>query len=183
MPLAYPLPTPTASTYPLSALYLFPVFQTREQFKQVMGYDAPPYNPSIQVKSWMDLSAQGSAQRNVIYQNVIALAENGQPLLNEKGEPFFELMLLRREIASSANIKPKSFDGSAVELPETGYEIPVPCRELLPEESLYLSFGGLVMVRNSKNEAKEPAPVPAPGDFTQEDRALLQAIATKIGVR
>lgn len=177
----YPGPPPSAPTYPLSALYLFPVFQTREQFRQVMGYDAPPYNPSIPVKSWIDLGAQGSVQRNVIYQNVLALGDNGHPLVNEKGEPFLEVMLLKKEVAASVNLKPKSFDGSAVELPETGYEIPVPCRELLSEESLFLGFGGLVMVRNSKNSANGPKPVE--GDFTQDDRALLQAIATKLGVR
>jgi hypothetical protein len=171
-------PIPVAPFSDLKTIYLFKTYSTREQFALEMGYEPLPYNPSKPVKSWCDLSVVG--QRKIMYK-CLALAENGAPLANEQGKPFLEQYLLTGSEASSVNLKPKSFqrDTNIVELPESGVEVPVPCRDLMDYEELVFGFGGEVKIRNLKVPLDQSADGPG---FTQKDREILYKIAAKLNL-
>lgn len=173
-----PFVVPTKGLYGLSELYLFPVFQTREDFARIMGYEPPKYDPSRPVKSWMDAAALNSPIPRVLYERVLCLSEGGSPLADASNSPFFEPLMLPKQIAATVNLKPKDFTGKFTELPETGVEVPVPCRDLLPEERLIFGLGGLVQVRNTKY----PLDPTGNSTFTEDDRAILYQIAAKLGV-
>jgi hypothetical protein len=160
---------------PLSSLYLFPVFQTREEYLKSVGVPAPQFDPSRPVKSWFDPNAAASPRRTVVYDNALALASNGYPLSDEKGRPFLEPLLMTREHAATVNIPVKDFAGRIPETATVGFEVPVPCRDLKPGEVLTFGMGGLVyVVEESQNTT--------PTAFTVEDRQVLLAIAKKLGV-
>ncbi|MBI3682393.1 MAG: hypothetical protein HY235_18595 [Acidobacteria bacterium] len=165
------LPFPT---YGLSHLYLFPVYQTREAYRQATGQEAPPYDSSKPVKSWFDPKAAESPRRKIIYENVVAYADDGAPLASPDGKPVLEPLLIDREIATRVNIPPKV--PGLPDLPVTGIEVPVPLRALEPGEELYFQFGGSVAVKNKELFANLET------GFTAHDRALLRAIGEKIGL-
>ncbi|MBS1825263.1 MAG: hypothetical protein JST93_08070 [Acidobacteria bacterium] len=167
------LPQPT---YGLANLYLFPVYQTREEYRQKTGQEAPPFDPTKPVKSWCDPSALASSRRKLIYDNVVALADSGRPLAGPDGQPMLEPLMIDRDFAAVVNIPVKDFTGQFPETPTIGVEIPVPMRALEAGEELFFGFGGVVMVRN--REAFEKVEV----GFLHEDRLLLRAIASKLGV-
>lgn len=158
---------------PLSSLYLYPVFQTREDFARVVGAAPPPFDPARPVKCWYDPEAGKSPRRSLVYDNVIALADSGRPLADENGSPYLEPLLLSREAAATVNIPVKDFAGRIPETATIGYEVPVPCRALASNETLIFDFGGLVMVADGIDGAEF---------FGPQDRALLHAIAKKLGV-
>jgi hypothetical protein len=161
-------------TYGISNLYLFPLYQTREAYREATGKEAPPYNPLKPIKSWFDPKASENPRRKLVYDNVIALADNGQPLVDENGRPFLEPLLIDREDAAAVNIPIKGFDRAPE--PTTGFEVPVPLRALEPGEELYFQFGGAIAIRNTTlwEQLEE--------GFTASDRALLHSIAEKLGV-
>lgn len=165
------LPYPT---YGIASLYLYPVFQTREAYKQATGMDAPPYDTNKPIKSWFDPAAMSNPKRKIIYDNVIAFADNGAPLTGPDGKPVLEPLMLDREDAARVNIPIKA--PGLPDQPVTGLEIPVPLRPLEPNEELYFQFGGIVAVKNTDLFGKLET------GFSIEDRALLRAIAGKLGV-
>lgn len=160
---------------PLSSLYLFPVYQTREEFEAKTGAKAPPFNPAWPVKSWADPAAAASSKRSIVYENVLALADSGRPLVDGDGRPMLEPLILPREQAATINIPVKDFTGQIPETATIGFEIPVPCRALVEGERLLIGFGGLVYVEQKSEET-------TPISFSLEDRKLLHAIAKKLGV-
>ncbi|MBI4903755.1 MAG: hypothetical protein HY820_08975 [Acidobacteria bacterium] len=166
------LPFPT---YSLENLHLFPVFQTREAFKQATGQEPPPFDPAKDFKAWFDPQAAASTKRKIVYENVIAYADNGRPLVDVDGKPLLEPLMIDREFAATVNIAPKG--PGILDLVGTGHEIPVPLRAPDPEEELYFQFGGTVAVRN-----KALAVSLQPG-FNQADRELLHKMAEKLGVK
>lgn len=167
------LPYPT---YGLANLYLFPVYQTREEYRQKTGMEAPPFDPTKPVKSWFDPTAASSTRRKLVYDNVVAIADNGLPLADTSGHPMLEPLMIDREFAAVVNIPVKDFTGQIQEAHPVGVEIPVPLRALDPGEELFFGFGGVVMVRNPKEFEKLEV------GFLHEDRLLLRAIASKLGI-
>lgn len=167
------LPYPT---YGIAELYLFPVYQTREAYRQATGVEAPPYDPTLPTKSWCDPSAAQSTRRKVIYENVIAYAENGAPFAGPDGKPMLEPLMIDKDFAAVVNIPVKDFTGKIQEQPVSDNEIPVPMRALDPEEELYFAFGGTVAVRNKKLFQSTQV------GFLETDRVLLRSIAEKLGV-
>jgi hypothetical protein len=166
------MPALPKAKYGLDALYLFPLFQTREQYKQATGTEAPPFDPQRQPKFWFDPAAALSARRNVIYDRVIALADNGTPALDAEGRPVLEPLVISKFDAATVNMPP---EGPAA--PEIrGPMLPMPLRAPEPEEELILDYTGAVVVRN-KTIAEEQA-----AGFGPEDRAVLRAIARKLNV-
>lgn len=164
------------TTYGLQTLYLFPIFQTREEYKAVMGIDPPPFNPFKPLKSWFDPKAAENPRRKIVYDNVLALADNGTPLVDLNGQPLLEPLLIDREDAAVVNIPVKDFSGRIQEQHPIGHEVPVPLRPLTENEELVIGLMGLVQVRNK-------AAIEETAGFTAGDRALLLAIATKLGAR
>ena len=169
----YDLPYPT---YGLANLFLFPIYQTREEFRMKTGIEAPPFDASKPIKSWFDPSASASTRRKLIYDNVIALADNGMPLASPEGAPMMEPLMIDRDFAAVVNSPVKDFTGKIQEQPVSSVEIPVPLRALEPGEVLSFGFGGAVVVRNQR--VSEEAAV----GFMYGDRELLRAIASKLGV-
>ncbi|MCS7025598.1 MAG: hypothetical protein NZV14_12430 [Bryobacteraceae bacterium] len=167
------LPYPT---YGISHLYLFPVYQTREAFRQATGLEPPPYDEKKPIKSWFDPRALENPRRKIIYENVIGYASNGAPLVGPDGKPVLEPLVLDREFAATVNIPPKA--PGVPDLPHTGEEIPVPLRPLEPNEELFFQFGGSVAVKNKDLFQK----LAESAGFSEQDRLLLRKIAAKLGV-
>lgn len=163
--------------YGLNTLYLFSVYQTREEYRTAIGKDAPPFDPAKPIKSWFDPKAGENARRKLVYENVLAIADNGAPLVDEKGKPFLEPLLIDREDAAAVNIPVKDFTGKIQEQPTSTREVPVPMRALTENEELVLGLMGLVSVRNKAALDEQTT------GFTLHDRAMLQAIAVKLGVK
>jgi hypothetical protein len=161
--------------FPINDLYLYPFFQTRDEYLQATGEEAPEWDPSRPVKGWFDPEARNSNKRTFLYDNVLMYDRNGMVLADENGKPQTEQLALLREEAARVNLLPRERmvdygPGSKVA------PIPVPMRPLKANEELVFTFGGVVAVRR-KDAYKETV-----NAFTIEDRRLLQKIAEKLGV-
>ncbi len=154
------------STFPLSTLYRFPVFQTREAYQSATGLEAPPYDASKPLKSWFDPNpaAIGSV---VLYSH---------PIVGLDGKVVEEPLLLKVADAKAINIPPKA--PGVPDLPAAEGEIPVPCRPLLATEQYVVGFGGIIEVRDATKVPTNSVP----GGFTDADRSLLKAIGEKLGI-
>lgn len=168
------MPALPRAQYGLEELYLFPYYQTREDYRAKTGHDAPPWNPNRPPKAWEDLKANDSARRNVVYDSVIAYAKNGAPLVDANEKPMLDVLVLTKEEAASVNIPPKGPTVSNIAGADVP-EIPPPLRALQPTEELFMPFFGVVAVRNRDFMPLEPG-------FNQNDRSLLKAIAQKLGI-
>lgn len=164
----------TEVRYGIEKLYLFPYYQTREEYQKAVGVEPPKFDGSKPPKYWFDPSARSSTRRNVAYDQILVYAENGSPLFDEKGKPMLEMMLLTKEEAATVNIPPKGV-GSANIAGADRPEIPPPLRALRSDEEFFIPFPGTLGVRIIGAEEADRG-------FTEEDRALLKAIATKLGL-
>ena len=168
----------------IETLYRFPVFQTREEYKQATGKEAPPYNPSLPVKSWFDPDPPKADEYGDVYYLGLALAADGRTPAVQAGSglPFLRKFRIKAEHAGVVNIPVKKFDGS-VQDPGSfstlaALDVPFPCRNLLPEEELRFGFGATVQVH-----LKSTTAVPVESGATDpEVKALLVAINSKLDV-
>ena len=156
--------------FPINELYLYPVFQTRDDYFKATGEEAPVWDPNRPVKSWFDPAARNTNKRTFLYDVVLMYDKNGMVLPDEKGVPQVEQLALLREEAGRVNILPreKMVDygpGSKVA------PIPVPMRPLKPTEEFVFTFGGVVAVKD-----KSRVSVSAPVSFTEGDRQSLREI-------
>jgi hypothetical protein len=159
--------------YGLDKLYLFPFYQTREQYRLAVGEEPPPFNPTRPPQGWFDPQMKNSTKRTVIYENVLAVNEKGQPKRDEEGRPYFEPLMILRSEAATVNIPLKLASGEpGAEVPE----VPPPVRALDPDEELIFDFLGVVMVRNKKLNTETPV------NYSAQDREILRAIARKLNV-
>ena len=99
------------------------------------------------------------------------LSEFGKPVPGPNGKPMLDLLTLPKLVAATVNIPP---EGTNIEGADA-YEELLPLRDLEPGEELFFQFGGLVAVKNVElfDALRE--------GFTPADRALIQAIARKVG--
>lgn len=159
--------------YSLDKLYVFPYYQTREDYRRAVGQEPPPWDPNRAPKYWFDPNARQSTRRNVVYDLVIATSETGSALVGPDGKPMLDLLVLGKEEAATVNIPPKDLTNvPGADRPE----VPCPLRPLEPNEELFFDFGGAVAVKNRELWASVDV------GFTLEDRALLRAIAKKLGL-
>jgi hypothetical protein len=161
--------------FSLYKLFIFPVFQTREEYKQATGEEAPPWDPNQPVKNWFDPAARNTRSRTMLYDRVLLYDSNGMVVPDENGKPTLDKLALLREVAAQVNMLPseKLVDygpGSRMA------PIPPPMRELKANEELFFTFGGAVAVRDRAAYKVEA------NAFTIGDRVLLQKIADKLGV-
>ncbi|MFN7542221.1 MAG: hypothetical protein ACK5TN_05450 [Acidobacteriota bacterium] len=161
--------------FPINDLYLFPFFQSRDDYSQATGEEAPAWDPSKPVKCWFDPAARNTNRRTFLYDIVLMYDKNGMVLSDAQGLPQTEQLALLREDAGRVNMLPreKMVDygpGSKVA------PIPVPMRPLKETEELVFTFGGVVAVR-LKDFYKNTV-----NTFTIADRRLLEKIAQKLGV-
>ncbi len=156
--------------YGVEKLYLFPYYQTREDYRKAFGVEPPPWDESRPPKRWLDPGALGSSRRNVVYDPVIATSDTGQALVGPDGRPVLDVLVLKKEEAASVNIPPAATNVPGADVPEA----PPPLRRLEANEELFFQFGGLVAVKNKElYQALEVG-------FTAQDRALLKSIAQKL---
>ena len=157
--------------YGLENLYLFRRYQTRADYQQATGAEAPPFDPTKRPKYWFDPTAKDSSRRNVVYDNVLVVSEFGKPIPGPDGKPMLDLLTLPKMEAATVNIPP---EGTNIEGTDK-YEELLPLRDLEPGEELIFQFGGLVAVKNVElfDSLKE--------GFTAGDRTLLESIARKLG--
>jgi hypothetical protein len=155
----------------ISKLYQFPYFQTREDFFEANGYEPPPFTTARPPKYWIDEEARNAVRRIVVYDQVIAYAANGSPLVGPDGQPVVESLSLFREDAFSVNIPPTGVNIEGASLPP----VPVPLRALTEDEELFFAMPGVVAVRLKSHQEPDRG-------FTEADRSLLVAIARKLGL-
>lgn len=168
---------PSLPQYGVEALYRFALYQTREDYEKTAGAPAPAFDARRAPKYWADPEAAKSATRNVSYL-VLALGADGiSPAADDSGRPFLEMMSLSKFEAAAVNIPPTG--ATREDFPEGPLPaVPVPLKPLLPSEQLVFGFGGTPMIRGALWESSQ-AGVSA---FTPADRALLRAIAAKLGL-
>ena len=114
-----------------------------------------------------------SPRRNVVYDNVLAISDNGTLLRDDQNQPVLDTLVLTKEIAATVNIPPTgrtNVEGAGQP------EIQMPLRPLADNEELFFRFGGVVAVRNKETYAFTQF------GFSQADRLLLQSIGKKLGV-
>lgn len=160
--------------YGLEKLHLFPYYQTREQYEAATGVVPPKFDGNRPPKYWFDPTAKDSNRRNTTYDQIIAYAANGSPLVSEDGTPMLEFLMLYKEDAMAVNIPPKG-DGVANIFGSNKPEVPPPLRALRPDEELFFPFPGIVAVRIKGTLEPDRG-------FTEEDRDILMAVARKLGV-
>jgi len=167
------LPALPFPKYSLSKLYLFPTYQSREEFRSATGAEAPAFSAARPPKYWFDPNARDSLRRNVVYDHVLAVDDGGNPLPDKSGRPMLDPLVLTKDEAATVNIPP-----STTNLPGAGVPlVPVPLRALEADEELFFDFGGVVSVKNTKLY-----PQPVAEGFSAQDRQLLQAMARQLGV-
>ncbi|MCX6594131.1 MAG: hypothetical protein NTZ56_21670 [Acidobacteria bacterium] len=158
----------------IEQIALFPIFSSRQAYRDALGKEAPPYDPSRPPKNWFDPAAATTTRRSVVYEMVLALTDDGRALAGPDGKPELEPLVLRREEAATVNIYA---DGLGFATPNK-VPVPAPLRALKPNEELQFGFGGQVIVRDLS------IPLPSETDgFNSADRATLQAIAEKLGLK
>ena len=169
------MPALPLAKYGLDSLYLFPYYQSQEDYAKATGSTAPAFNPNRQPKYWQDPKAKDSTKRTVVYNQALAVAENGVPLVGSDGKPMLDLLVLSRDEAATVNIPYKG--PGATNIPGAGApEVQPPLRALESNEELGFGFGNTVYVHNTDY------PFDNGGSFTAADRLLLKAIAMKLGV-
>ena len=158
--------------YSVANLYLFPNYDSRETYQKALGVEPPAWNSNRAPKYWFDPKAKDSPRRNVVYDFTIATSESGAPLASPDGKPMLDLLVVTKAEAATVNIPPKVANVPGADVPA----VPFPLRALEPDEELYFDFGGVVAVKNTQLfGALEQG-------FMPKDRALLAAIANKLGV-
>ena len=168
------MPENKPGIYGLDSLYLFPYHQTREDYQRSTGAEPPAFNPSRPPKYWFDPKARESLRRTVVYENVLAVSQTGSALVGDDGKPYLEPLMLNKDEAAAVNIPPKGPTISNIPGADVP-EVPPPVRSLADDEELAFGFAGTVSVRTKRFEEERDV-------FTAADRALLKAIAAKLGI-
>ncbi|MEN6537820.1 MAG: hypothetical protein ABFD89_29480 [Bryobacteraceae bacterium] len=171
--------------YSLQELQLFQTFATPEEYQAVTGKQAP-WIPERPPKLWYDpraeeqLAANPGTKKYKTYPFVLAVNEaTGAALADISGKPYFDPDGLILPIAEAAivNIPPNLANIPAADVPA----VQCPMRPLDEDEELaWGMIGGVVVVRNRLLWGAQV--VEAATTFMPSDRALLQAIAAKLGV-
>ena len=159
--------------YSLDRLYLYPYYPTREYYERTTGRACPPWDKSRRPKKWFAPEAIDSPEDFVIFDRVLAtdMKGNGRAVAGPDGKPYAKSLILPKEIAATVNIPPNATNVEGADVPE----YPCPFRPLEPNEELFFDPAGLgaVAVMNTDLYTIE--------GFTSQDRAVLQAIARKLG--
>lgn len=172
----------------IDTLYLFPVYQTREQYKAATGQNAPVWNPTKPIKSWFDPNPTNADEDGNVQYLMLALGKDKKtPAVGTDGKPYLRLTRISAIDAATVNIAPKDFspdtrivDPGALS-PMASIEIPVPCRPLGTDEEFAFGFGATVQVRK-----KSTTTPPQSGGTATVDMApvlrVLESIESKLDV-
>lgn len=172
----------------LNSQTAFRVYSSRTDYKMATGQDAPPFDAGRKIKRWFDPKAGADGLPEVIYQNNIMIRPDGTFVL-KNGSPVTRPLVLAVEEAKTVNLPPEDPSGNTSIQPGWG-EISCPFRDLTEDEILVVAgaeagflSGKFIMIRNVKLFEEERArQADEVGTFTSADRAMLRAIAVKLGV-
>jgi len=164
-------PQPTTEVYGISALYLYKTFQTPADFEKATGKAAPAFNPACRPKHWFDPSVDlRDPEADTCYPVVRVPLGQTQPRVVTACMPAFE--------AAQVNI-PDGYASTEPNDPRARPPREVPVRPLLANEALAGTLFGVQVVNLDKRAER----LKTEGVFLPADRALLEAIAAKLGVR
>lgn len=168
----------------------FPICTDRADYKKQTGLIAPEFDSSKPLKFWWDAMAEEEADGlpEVVYQNNVMVKPDGTWALRN-GAPATKPLVLTVEDALNVNLPPEDPTGRSV-VPAGHKQIPCPFRDLGPDEVLAIAgaemgflSGKVIVIRNNKLFAEEMAQqAEDSGKFTGSDRAMLKAIAAKLGL-
>ena len=171
--------------YGIDKLYLFPRYQTREQYTELTGAIPPPFDASKPVKKWFDPfpATENPGHKRVFPGGIVVyeqtLKYNGyHPAQDENGKPVLEPIAMTQAEARTLNIPRSDVYEKGAENPERQ----VPLRQLAENEVLEMGFGGVVTVRDMNVPIVSVGGTGAASGFTEADRGLLQRIAKLLGV-
>jgi hypothetical protein len=164
---------PDRDQYGVNAIALFKCYMTPAEYAAAFGEDPPPFDVSLRPKYWFDTSVdlsdpEGEAEYQIVVQ--------------DKKTGLYSIRTIHLAVAEAA--RPNIPSGAAVagddDFSRARNQTPreVPIRKLLDNEMLTSSPFGPSIVRTDKKEVIDEAA----GRFTASDRALLKAIAAKLGV-
>lgn len=157
----------------LNSHYVFPVFQTCEDYFAKTGRTCPPFDATRKVKSWYDPSPPAADEDGNVSYLLLATAKDGTPLVRE-GKPYQRTVLIPRSEAVSVNIPPKRFDGTIPDVKTIG-EWGVPMRALGAGEEFYIAWGGLPAIRQAGSTPTSGGGQSGP-DVTTQLSAIQEAI-------
>jgi hypothetical protein len=161
--------------YGIDKLYVFPYYQTRDAYERATGQPCPAWNPKRRPQKWCDPAAANDPDDYVIYERALATDMNtGRALAGTDGKPYMRRLLLPRDMASTVNIAPDVANVEGAGQPE----YPCPLRALEPGEELFFDMAGFgtPAVKNTELYGAIES------GFNAADRALLKAIAQKLGL-
>ncbi len=179
----------TAADQLVSALFRFPHYNTQADYTRVTGRVCPAFNPAKRIKRWEDPAAATQRKDKVLQYLALAVdCETGVPLAmngDRDGQPYVEPFGMLAGEAATVNIPP---DGATQEnfVEGVGAQYPDPLKTLSATQALYFeAIPGAknVLVRDLVEYGRlAPQIAEDAGKFTADDRALLLAIADKLGV-
>lgn len=169
----------TTLTAPIDVLNLFPVYNSRKDYKAATGKDAPPFDPTKGIKTWADPNAlsapNGLAANGVQYSGTFAIypIQNFNDLATDKPD----ILPLSRADAAVLNLP--DIDGTTL-----GGTAPpsvlIPQRPLASDEAIGVNVGGMgIHIVNTTLQAHQQiVQQAAAGGFTDDDRAALNETRT-----
>lgn len=162
---------PSTEVYGISALYLYPTYQTPADFEKATGLKAPVFEPAYRPKNWFDPAVDVcDPEADVCYDVVRVPVGQTQPRVVRACMPAFE--------AAAVNI-PTGGASTVPDDPRARPQREVPVRALLGNEALVGTPFGVQVVNLDLRAAR----LKTEGAFLPADRALLEAIARKLGVQ
>jgi hypothetical protein len=160
---------PTSEVYGISALYLYPTCQSVADFEKATGQKAPAFVPTFRPKYWFDPKVDVSDPEADACYSVAKVTATG-PRIVQSCMPAFE--------AARVNI-PSGEAQEGLDDPRARPAREVPVRPLLGNEALVNTPFGLHVVNLDKRAER----LKTEGAFLPADRALLRAIAAKLGIQ
>jgi hypothetical protein len=178
----YPKPdAPIASAQePIQSIYLFPVMQTWDDYRELFHSDPPQPDPSLRAKYWLDPAYAGMAEddgEEVTYTVVAYDPRTGAYKVDSNGNPVLTTLTISKWFAGRVNMP----QGFANEFPSTAAigrfkPLPVPIRQLHPDEYIAMS-GGLLPQPVVINRRKITVTA---RDIASKIRALLDELDSKL---
>ena len=163
--------------------YKFEWYTKRAKYKEKFGVDAPPYDPSIPIKYWLDDEVPTDLPE-VVYPNALMVDKTGT-LIRRNGAPVVRPVILPVEQARSVNLPDEDQFGNTSIQP--GTFAPVPCPINMPGPGEALVFGdtpftatsayirNLALYAENQNQLNSDA-----GKFTPKDREMLTALYQRL---
>ena len=171
----------------LTAHAAFDIYGSHAEYRALTGKEPPPYDSTRKIKRWADPEALSQDLPEVIYPNNIMLKEGTWIMRN--GSPVLRPLVLPAEEAATVNLPPEDPSGHT-SIQVWMEEVPCPFRNLLPGEIIVptgaesgFNSGKFLAIRDvARFDAEQAKAADDSGKFTAADRAMLRAVAAKLGV-